>query len=150
MAGILAVSASVPTPGTAANNVVAGYIAGEQIALSATPTGSAYTWGLSAPSASAPLRSGLTASAGATSSFMPDVAGEYVVVCTVDGTTYTIRCTVTAASVPSLVSAVRYLPVTDTSVAAPSTGCVVYLSNSTTPPKLSVKFPDNSIQRLTS
>lgn len=150
MAGILAISASVPTPGTAANNAVAGYVAGEQIVLATTPTGSAYVWALSIPSGSTPARSGLLAAAGATSGFTPDVAGEYVVVCTVDSTTvYTIRLSVTAASAVTVAGATRYLPIADASVAAPATGCVLYLSSSTTPNKLTVKFPDNSTQRLT-
>lgn len=150
MAGILAISASVPTPGTAPSNVVAGYVTGEQIALSTTPTGSAYTWSLSFPAGSTPLRAGLTAATGATSAFTPDVVGEYVVGCVVDDTTtYVVRLSVTAATVTTVSGATRYLPVTDSSVAAPATGCVLYLSSSTTPNKLSVKFPDNSIQRLT-
>jgi hypothetical protein len=148
MAGILAISVSVPTPGTAANNAVAGYVTGESIALSTTPTGSAYVWSLSLPAGSTLARAGLTAAAGATSSFTPDVVGEYLVACTVDSvTTYTIRCSVTAATVAAVSSGTRYLPVTDTSVAAPATGCVLYFSATTS--KLSVKFPNNSIQTLT-
>jgi len=150
MSGILAISISVPTPGTAANNAVSGYVTGESIALSTSPSGSTYVWQLSLPSGSTIARAGLTASSGATSSFVPDVEGEYLAVCTVDGTTYTIRCSVTTATVATVSGGTRYLPVTDTSVSAPSTGCVLYLSSSTTPNKLSVKFPDNSIQRLTS
>ena len=150
MAGILAVSAAVPSPGTAANNAVAGYVTAQAVVLSTTPTGSAYVWGLSVPSGSTVARSGLTASSGATSGFTPDVAGEYVVTCTVDSTTtYTIRCSVTAVTAVNATGATRYLPVTDASVAAPGTGCVLYMSSSTTPNKLSVKFSDNSIQRLT-
>ena len=148
MAGILAISVSVPNPGTAANNAVSGYVTGESIALSTTPTGSAYVWFLSLPSGSTLARAGLTAANGATSSFTPDVTGEYLVACTVDSvTTYTMRCSVTAATVAAVSSGTRYLPVTDTSVAAPATGCVLYFSSTTS--KLSVKFPNNSIQTLT-
>lgn len=148
MAGILAISAAVPTPGTAANNAVAGYITAQQISLSTTPTGAAYVWSLSVPAGSTVARSGLTAASGATSSFTPDVAGEYVVICTVDSvTTYTIRCSVTAVTAVNATGATRYLPVPDASVTAPATGCVLYMSSTTN--KLSVKFPNNSIQTLT-
>lgn len=150
MAGILAVSASVTTPGTDANNSVSGYVTGEQVVLSTVPTGSSYQWGQSIPSGSTPLRSALSASSGASVSFTPDVAGEYVIVCTVDGSTvYTMRLSVTAATVQTVSGATRYAPVTDTSITAPATGAILYFSSSTTPNKLSVKFPDNSIQRLT-
>ena len=148
-AGILAVSASVPTPGTATDNVVAGYITGEAVALSVTPAGTSYTWGQAIPAGSTPKRSGLPSTGGATQSFTPDVAGVYVITCTVDGTAYTLRMSVTATTAVTATGATRYLPVTDASVTAPPVGCVVYMSSSTTPPKLSVKFPDNSIQRLT-
>lgn len=150
MAGILAVSISVPAPGTATNNAVSGYVTGESIALSTTPSGTSYVWAQSIPSGSTQARAGLVAANGATSSFTPDVAGEYLVTCVVDSVTvYTIRLSVTASTPVTVTGAARYLPVTDASVTAPSTGCIVYLSSSTTPPKLSVKFPDNSIQRLT-
>jgi hypothetical protein len=148
MAGILAVSVSVPTPGTAANNAVAGYVTGESIALSTTPTGTSYVWMLSIPSGSTLARAGLTAASGAVSGFTPDVAGEYLVACTVDSATaYTIRCSVTAATVSTVSGGTRYLPVTDTSVSAPATGCVLYFSSTSS--KLSVKFPNGSIQTLT-
>lgn len=150
MAGILAVSIAVPTPGTAANNSVSGYITGQSVALATTPTGSAYVWALSLPSGSTLARAGLIASTGATSGFTPDVAGEYVVVCTVDSTTvYTIRVSVTAVTAVNASGATRYLPVADASVPTPATGCTLYMSTDTTPDKLSVKFPDGSIQRLT-
>lgn len=148
MSGILAVSVSVPTPGTANPNVVAGYVVGEQIALSTVPSGSSYVWSQSIPAGSTPLRAGLTATSGASVNFTPDIVGEYVVACVVDGTTtYVIRLTVIAATVAAAVTGTRYLPVTDGSVAAPSTGCVLYFSSTTS--KLSVKFPNNSIQTLT-
>src|SRR5579871_6720939 len=131
MAGILGTSVAVPTPGTAANNAVAGYVVGEMVSLSTTPTGSSYTWNLSLPSGSTSARAGLTANSGATSNFTPDVAGEYLVTCTVDSTTYTLRLSVTAATAVSATGATRYLPVTDTSVAAASTGCVLYFSSTT-------------------
>jgi hypothetical protein len=150
MAGILAISASVTSPGTSDNNAVAGYVTGEQVVLSTVPTGSSYKWGQSIPSGSTSARSGLNATSGSSVTFTPDVAGEYVVVCTVDGSTvYTIRLSVTAATIQSVSGGTRYLPVTDASVSAPGTGVVLYFSSSTTPNKLSVKFPDNSIQRLT-
>lgn len=150
MAGILAISVAVPSPGTAVNNAVAGYVTASAIVLTTTPTGSAYVWGLSIPSGSTIARSALTAASGATSGFTPDVAGEYTVTCTVDSTTvYTTRCSVTAATAVAATGATRYLPVTDTSIATPSTGCTLYMSSTTTPNKLSVKFPDASIQRLT-
>lgn len=150
MAGIVAASIAVPSPGTAPNNSVAGYVTAQAVALSTTPTGAAYVWALAVPSGSSIARSGLTTASGATTGFTPDVAGEYVVTCTVDSVTlYTLLMAVTAVTAVNATGATRYLPVTDASVGAPATGCVLYMSSSTTPNKLSVKFPDNSIQRLT-
>ena len=132
MAGILAISSSKSmTAGeTAVNDVESGYLTNEQIALSTTPTGSSYAWALAIPSGSTVARSGLSSETASGPTFTPDVEGEYVVTCVVDSTTtYTLRCTVVATSVVSIIGSMRLLPRTDASVPTPSTGETMYYSS---------------------
>lgn len=132
MAGILANSASVTMAAidTSAAKVTSGYVTGERITLTTTPTGTAYVWALAIPSGSSATRSDLSATSGASVYFQPDVEGIYVASVTVDSTTvYTITITATASTVASVTGATRYLPRTDASVPTPSTGVVVYYSS---------------------
>jgi hypothetical protein len=149
MAGILANSATetMVSGDTAASNVNAGYVAAEQITLSVMPTASTYLWGQAIPAGSAPLKSALTSLTDAGPRFVPDVAGEYVITCLVDGaTSYVIRLSVVALTATIAVGAMRLLPIADASVPAPATGKTMYLNDAGL---LSLKLPNNTIQRVT-
>lgn len=150
MSGILASSAAhtMTAPDTSPNDVESGYVTNQQIALSTTPTGTTYVWALSIPSGSTPARSGLTAASGATSSFTPDVAGEYVVQCIVDGVTvYVIRCSVANAAAQDAIGALRFMPLADSTVQTPSTGRVLYYSS--TQSKMVTKDSSGTVHPLT-
>src|SRR5512139_879904 len=115
MAGIIASSASkaMVSGDTAASDIETGYVTGERVTLTAYPTGTTYLWSLSVPAGSAVARSGLTATDEATAYFTPDVAGEYVVSVTVDGSTaYVLRASIAAAAPATATGAVRFLPLT--------------------------------------
>lgn len=129
MAGILANSSSVTMSSGTVDNTKAGYVVGEQVVLTTTPVGSSYAWAQSIPSGSAPARSVLSDAAVAAPSFIPDVAGVYTLVCTVDGTTYILRISVTLPASASIAQAVRFSPVPDASVAAPALGRTMYFSS---------------------
>lgn len=132
MAGILANSASHTMVGgdTSANDVESGYITGEQIVLGANPTGTTYSWGQSLPVGSTPARSALSSSSSAAPTFTPDVAGEYVITCTVDGvTSYVIRLSVEAVTPAIATGAFRLLPRTNASVPTPTTGATLFYSS---------------------
>lgn len=129
MAGILANSASVSMGSGTADNTKAGYVVGEQIVLTTSPTGDAYAWAISMPSGSAPARAALSADAVAAPRFTPDVAGIYTLVCDVDGATFILRLSVTMRATNSLAQALRFSPVPDASVAAPSLGVTLYFSS---------------------
>jgi len=128
MAGILANSATQTMTGgdTAADKSVSGYVNSEQVVLSTTPTGTAYAWALGKPSG-ATARSDLTASTGASVSFTPDVAGYYVVTCTVDSTTvYVIRISVLDVSVTTTRQGIRMTPVAGATIPTPALGETLY------------------------
>lgn len=131
MAGILANSASetMTSGDTSADNTRAGYITGEQITLSVTPSSTSYQWGFSKPSG-ATGRSDLSDDTIASPVFVPDVAGTWTVTCVVDsGTTYVLRMTVTAVAITSVANAHRFSPVTNNSVPAPATGLTLFCSS---------------------
>lgn len=131
MAGILANSASetMTSGDTAVDNTRAGYIAGEQITLSVTPSSTTYQWGFSKPSG-ATNRSDLSDDTIASPVFVPDVAGTWLVTCVVDGgTTYILRMTVTAVAITSVANAHRFSPVTNNSVPAPAAGLTLFCSS---------------------
>jgi len=132
MAGIIANSATAPMVAgdTAASNVRTGYVAAEQITLSTTPTGSTYVWGQAIPAGSAPVKSALSSTTDASPVFRPDVAGEYVVTCVVNGsTTYVIRLSVVSLVAAASVTAFHLLPIADASVPTPATGKTLYLND---------------------
>lgn len=150
MAGILASSASAPMVAvdTAPSNARAGYVTSEQIALSVTPLGTTYLWGQAVAVGSAPAKSAITDATSPAPAFRPDVAGEYVITCTVDGTTaYVLRCSVVSLVATSVVGAFHFLPIADGAVAPPSTGKTLYLEKGAE--RMSLKLPDGSIQRVT-
>lgn len=149
MAGILANSAtkSMVAGDTSASNVEDGYVTGQQVVLGTNPTGSLYSWGISFPSGSTPARSGLSSDTAAAPTFTPDVAGEYVITCTVGTSTfYVLRCSVANAAASTFIGAVRFLPLADGSVEAPSTGVTLYYSS--TQSALAVKLPDDSVSTV--
>jgi hypothetical protein len=115
---------------TAADKVVSGYVAGERVALSVTPTGTTYAWAIAQPSASSRARSALSSETGASVTFVPDVGGSYAITCLVDGvTTYVLRLTCQAAAVAEPVEAVRFSPRSDASIPAPAAGVAMYYSS---------------------
>jgi hypothetical protein len=113
---------------TAVDDTESGYVTDESISLSAFPAGSSYSWGLSAPTASAVARSSLSSTTSATPTFTPDVAGYYVIDCNVDGTAYLLRIAVVATSPVAINGAINLPPVADASVPPPATGRTVYNS----------------------
>jgi hypothetical protein len=132
---------------TSADNSVAGYIRAEQVVLTTYPTGAVYSWGIAKPSG-ATSRSDLSASDSSAPVFTPDVAGYYVITCTVDETTsYVIRLSVTLAAVTTPYEAIRLQPMADSQVTAPTLGVCLYFSS--TQDALCVKFPDDSVSTVT-
>lgn len=148
MAGILASSASVTmvSGDTSADNTFSGYVTGERITLSTTPTGTVYSWGQSIPSASATARSGLSSTTAAAPTFTPDVAGTYVITVDVDGTDYVLRITVQSAAIAEPIEATRYSPRADTTIPAPAAGVSLYYSS--THDGLAIKDPDDNVTPL--
>ncbi len=129
MAGILANSVSVTQLSASADASVSGYVTAEQIVLSTTPTGASYAWALGKPSG-ATARSDLTDDTGASVAFTPDVAGYYVVTCTVGSSTiYVARISVTQSAAATSVEALRLQPKSNASVPTPSTGVALFYSS---------------------
>jgi hypothetical protein len=130
MAGIIAIAATgqVQSGDTSADNNASGFLTAEQIALATTPTGSSYSWGLSRPQGST-ARADLNSLTDATPVFTPDVAGVYCITCDVDGTPYTLRLSVTQLAVSHPLEALRFSPVTDAQVEAPTLGAAMYYSS---------------------
>jgi len=137
VAGILANSSSrtMLSGETAADNSLSGWITNEQVTLSVTPTGTDYAWGdLAKPSAST-VRSALSASTGASVTFVPDVEGDYVVTVVVDSTTtYVLTMTVVAVGTVMIASVIRLLPLADAQVTTPATGLALYYSTDQSAP----------------
>lgn len=132
MAGILFNSGSLTTSSgdTSADAAFSGAITGERGVLSTYPTGTTYSWAIAAPSASTVARSALSSTTTAAPTFTPDVAGEYVITCTVDSTTdYVLRLSVTSTAVSQLVEAIRLSPKTNASVPTPSAGVMLFYSS---------------------
>ncbi len=131
MAGIKAnsVSATMGDGDTAVDKSVAGYITDEQVVLTTTPTGAAYSWGIAKP-AGATSRSDLSSTTVAAPTFTPDVPGYYVLDCVVDSTTsYVIRVNVTQVAIVTSYEAIRLAPKADADVPTPATGCAIYWSS---------------------
>jgi len=148
MAGIKASSASkVMADGdVAVTDVEIGYITGEQIALATLPSGSSYAWVVAKPSSST-VRASLSLATSATPTFTPDVAGEYVFVCVVDGvTSYVLRTSVTAVAQTTALESIRYQPLTDVRVPTPPSGGAVYYSSDLN--ALAIKTPDDSVNQI--
>lgn len=116
-----------------ANGSVAGFIRSEQITLSTTPTGTNYAWGQAIPVGSTTARSSLSATTGASITFTPDVAGYYVISCTVDSTTtYTLVISVTDTVTSTTTEALRVQAKADAGVPSPNAlALAVYVSLAT-------------------
>lgn len=105
-----------------ADGVVAGYATNARITLSTTPAGAGHSWALSKPSG-ATVRSDLSASSGASVSFVPDVEGVWLAVCTVSGPiTYTLQIQVAAAAPSTISGALRFLARALASITTPLAG----------------------------
>jgi hypothetical protein len=118
--GILANSASKTQSSSSSDDVTSGYVVNEKVVLTTNPTGTNYSWAISLPSGSSPVRAGLSGDTGSSVTFKPDVGGIYTIVCTVDGTTtYTLRVTVVDVVLMTPLEALRLAPVADASIPAP-------------------------------
>lgn len=148
MAGIIATSATTNNSGsTATDTSVTGYIAGEAVTLTTTPTGASYSWSLSVPSGS--TRSILTSTTVAAPRFTPDVAGYYVITCTVDSSTvYVMRLAATALGSVGVIDALRFVPTSDASIPTPSLGVTLYYSS--TQSSLAIKLTDGTVETIDS
>lgn len=145
--GILANSASVAMTSSAASDSRPGFVAGERIVLSVNPSGTNYSWSQAGPPGSSTTRAALSQANSAAPSFVPDIAGTYTLVCTVDAvTTYVLRLTVTQVITATSTEALRLSPLRDEQVAAPVLGFAIYHSESLGAP--AYKSPDNSVRPL--
>lgn len=129
MAGILAnsVSQTMTSGDTAVTKVVTGYLSQEQITFTTSPTGSTYLWGQSIPSGSAGARAALSSTTAASVRFTPDVAGTYLVTCTVDSVTdYTITISVLQSAITTSLETIRYAPILASQVVAPNLGSATF------------------------
>lgn len=132
---------------TSASDVESGYVTGEQITLSTTPSGTSWQWGQAIPAGSTVARSGLSSTTAASPTFTPSTAGEYVITCVVDGsTTYVIRCSVVAVAAVAVNGAVRFLPMTDAQAPTPTTGVTLYYSS--TQSSLAIKTAAGAVRTV--
>jgi hypothetical protein len=126
--GITAVASTTTHAASGADVSVSGYITGETVALTASPTGTNYQWSLAAPSGSNSARLRFAGDDTSTASFTPDVPGIYAVAVVVDGTTYMLRLSVTQLAASTVLEALRLTPVPDSQIAAPAVGHALYFS----------------------
>ena len=146
MAGILANSASVTMVAADADDATAGFITAEQVTCTTTPSGSAYDWALAKPAGST-ARSALSDDDTASVSFTPDVAGYYVLTCTVDSTTaYVHRLAVTQVAASTSQEALRFSPKTDASIPTPGVGAAIFYSSDDS--RLAAKTSAGTVQAL--
>lgn len=145
--GILANSASVAMTSSAASDSRPGFVACERITLSVNPAGTNYAWSQAGPAGSSATRAAISQTNSPAPSFVPDIAGTYTIVCTVDAaTTYVLRLTVTQVVTATSTEALRLSPLRDEQVAAPVLGFAVYHSSTLGAP--AYKSPDNSVRPL--
>jgi len=132
MAGITASSASkvLLAGSTSADKALGGFAVGEMVTLATSPTGTEYLWGQSFPAGSNQVRAAISATTGASVTFVPDVAGVHTITCLVDDvTSYTLHLTVTSTAISQLAEAIRQTPKADATVPAPAVGLMVYFSD---------------------
>lgn len=147
MSGISAVAATTTHAASGPDVSVSGYLTGEQVVLTTSPTGSDYLWSLAAPSGSNAARLRFAGEDTATASFTPDVPGIYAVNVTVDGTVYALRLSVTQLAQSTALEALRLLPVADSQIAVPTVGVALYYSS--TQAALSIKGTDGVVHKVT-
>lgn len=147
MAGINAAASTTTFSASSADAAASGFITGDQVVLTTAPTGTDYQWSLAIPSGSNALRVRFSGDDTATASFVPDVAGIYAIGVVVDGTTYTLRLSVTQLAVSTALEALRLQPVTDSQIAVPVVGCALYFSS--TQGALAIKGTDGVVHRVT-
>jgi len=134
MAGIYGNSVSVVMVAgdTAAENTWDGFLVDEMVTLAVTPAGTSYSWGMSLPNGASSVRAALSSTTAAAPTFTPDVAGEWVLTCLVNGvTTYVLRLGVTAVATVTMPQVARLQAVADSAVSNPS-GTTLALYNSAT------------------
>lgn len=149
MAGILASSVTQTMVSTSVDATQAGYLTGEQVALSTTPSGTSYAWSVARPSGSSAGRSALSSDTDASPTFTPDVAGYYVITCLVSGTTsYVLRIAVTSLAVQTPSQCLRLSPVTDAQVEAPAVGVALFCG-SDHGNVLCAKYPNDAVHVVT-
>jgi hypothetical protein len=144
------VSKTMVSGDTSADLGIAGFVINEQITLSTTPTGTSYSWGQSIPSGASTARTALNDDDAATATFTPDVAGVYVITCTVSGSmSYVIRIAVADVATVTMAQVARLQAVADASVPTPSAGTMCLYCSSTQSNALAVKKSDGSIHTIT-
>lgn len=132
-----------------ADGVVSGYVTAAQITLSTTPAGAGHAWALSKPSDAA-AKSDLSASSGTSVLFTPDVEGEYLASCTVDGpVTYVLRIQVVEPAPTAIRGAIRFLARTLASITTPTLGTEVLYYDSTVS-RYRSKKSDGSLREIDS
>ena len=148
MAGILANSASktMLAGDTATDKAVSGYLVGEQVTLTVTPSGAAYAWSMARP-VEGTGRSDLSAGTGASVKFTPDAEGYYTITCLVDSvTSYTIRIATVAIGTVTDVAAARHQALLNSQIPTPSVGLTLF--NSSDAGGLAVKGSDGNVTAL--
>lgn len=131
MAGIIANSASISMApaDTATTKSISGFVRGETITLTTSPTGSGHRWSLSRPRGSSVDRCKLSASTGTSVSFTPDCGGVFSVAVQVSGTVYRLLIDVSAFTQTSIADAIKFPPRKNSSVPTPSAGAIVFWSS---------------------
>ncbi|HEX5076143.1 MAG TPA: hypothetical protein VFW03_23220, partial [Gemmatimonadaceae bacterium] len=121
MSGINAASTTKTHSASGADVATTGFLAREQITLSATPSGSGYAWSIALPSDSSPAAAALDDATDATPKFTPDVPGFYTISVLVDGaTTYVLRVAVVAVGTARQCEAINFAPLLDSQVPTPA------------------------------
>lgn len=129
MAGITATASTTSHAASGATATAGGFICGEQVALTATPTGTVYAWTLSLPSGSSAARVGFAGEDESEASFTPDISGTYTISVDVDGTVYTLTLSVVNLAASNSLEALRLSPVADAQIPTPAVGCTLYWSS---------------------
>lgn len=146
MAGIVATSATTNNSGdTDPDKAVDGYLAREEVTLTTDPTGSSYSWTISAPSGSS--RSRLSDTDGGAVRFTPDVDGFYVITCNVDGTLYILRLSAVEVGTVATIGPTRYQPLLNAQAPAPSSGRTFFYSEESG--AMATKDPSGTVELFT-
>lgn len=135
MAGILAISATVPMDGAdtqPSGLVLGGYSRDEEILLSTTPSLTQYEWSVARPEGSSASRAYLSSTTGSAPTFRPDVNGSFVFSVT-DGVNppYSITLSVTTVAPMETVSHTRLLPLHPDQVPVTPGGTTEFLDTTT-------------------